>query len=98
VPELIKPALETVDHPDRSRYELTMDGRLVGHLRYTLHEGVITLIHTEVERAFAGRGLGRRLAKDALDDARARGLRVRPLCPFVVRFIRSHPAYQDLVV
>jgi uncharacterized protein len=37
------------------------------------------------------------LARFALDDARARGLRVRPDCPFVARFIRAHPEYQDLV-
>jgi predicted GNAT family acetyltransferase len=32
-----------------------------------------------------------------LDDIRARGMKVRPRCPFVARFIREHPQYADLV-
>jgi hypothetical protein len=34
----------------------------------------------------------------ALDDARERGLRVVPICPFVDDYVRRHPAYADLVV
>ncbi len=89
--------IETVDHPNRQRYEITVDGRLAGVALYELGKGEITLTHTEVDRAFSGRGLGRRLAADVLDDARARVLRVRPLCPFMARFIRSHPEYENLV-
>ena len=34
----------------------------------------------------------------ALDDIRARGLRLVPFCPFVRSYIRRHPDYADLVV
>jgi Predicted acetyltransferase len=87
----------TTDQPDRRRYELTVDGQLAGFVTYAIHEGRITLIHTEVEAAYSGRHLGDRLAGDVLDDARRRGLRVRPLCPFVASYIRSHPEYESLV-
>jgi predicted GNAT family acetyltransferase len=33
----------------------------------------------------------------ALDDIRARGLRVVPFCPFVAGYIRRHSEYADLV-
>ena len=89
--------LETVDHPDRRRYELTVDGQLAGSISYAIHEGRITLIHTEIEAAYSGQHLGQRLVRDVLDDARQRGLRVRPLCPFVASYIGSHPEYQALV-
>ncbi len=90
--------MEIVDRPDRRRYELTVDGDLAGFVQYSLESGVITLIHTEVKPAFGGRGLGGRLAKWVLDDARARASRVRPVCPLIAAYIRSHPGYQDLVV
>jgi uncharacterized protein len=32
-----------------------------------------------------------------LDDLRARGLALVPLCPFVADFITRHPEYADLV-
>ena len=44
------------------------------------------------------RGLGTALVTGALDDARARGLRVVPLCPFVDAFMRRHPEYADVAV
>ncbi len=90
--------VETVDRPDHRRYELTVDGVLAGWVTYRLSDRRITFIHTEVRPAYAGRGLAQRLAQDVLDDARARSLRVRPLCPYIASYIRAHPAYQDLVI
>ena len=96
-PEAPTAVVETVDRPDQRRYELTVDGTLAGWVTYALHGPRITFIHTEVLPAFTGRGLAQRLAQDVLDEARARGLRVRPLCPLIAAYVRSHPAYQDLV-
>ena len=89
--------VETVDHPERGRYELTVDSKLAGSLKYAIHDGQITLIHTEIDPAYAGRHLGQRLVRSVLDDVRARQLRVRPSCPFAASYIRAHPEYQDLV-
>ncbi len=58
---------------------------------------MITFTHTEVGDAFEGRGVGGQLARRALDDARARGLRVQPRCSFIRSWIDRHDDYQDLV-
>ena len=89
--------IETADHPERGRYELTVDAQLAGSLTYAIRDGQITLIHTEIDPAYAGKHLGQRLVRSVLDDARVRGLRVRPSCPFAASYIRAHPEYQDLV-
>ena len=62
-----------------------------------LAPGRITFVHTEVDDAYAGQGLGGKLARAALDDVRARGLAVRPDCPFIKGWIAKHPDYADLV-
>ena len=85
------------DNPEAHRYELFADGRRVGLAAYRLTPGVITFTHTEVDPDVEGQGLGGRLVRRALDDARARGLAVRPLCPFVADFIQRNPEYADLV-
>src|SRR3954468_18941818 len=69
------------DVPERHRYELTVGDQVAGISIYRLGDGVMTFEHTEVDAAFEGRGLGSRLAKFALDDVRARGLRIRIECP-----------------
>ena len=59
--------------------------------------GLVLLIHTEVAEAVEGQGLGSRLVRGALDDIRARGLKVAPVCPFVLSYLERHPEYADLV-
>ncbi|MDP9796109.1 putative GNAT family acetyltransferase [Catenuloplanes nepalensis] len=88
--------VEVRDNPGQHRYEVTADGELAGFAVYYLEGQRIVFIHTEVAVEYEGRGLGSRLARDALDDVRGRGLRVVPACPFFAKFIRTHPEYRDL--
>jgi len=85
------------DNPKRRRYEAYVDGVLAAYATYGLTPGGITFVHTMTEPAYEGHGVGSRLAEAALDDARARGLRVTPRCPFIAAYIERHPAYADLV-
>jgi len=89
--------LELRDNGDENRFEATIGGAVVAYATYRVLRGRIAVLHTEVDQAFAGRGVGRRLAQWLLDDIRARGLRVTPICPFTAAFIKRHPAYADLV-
>ncbi len=86
------------DNPDELRYELLVDGEVAGELRYRRRPDAVALIHTEVPQALEGHGYGGQLVEGALDDLRARGLKIVPICPFVVAFIEQHPEYGDLVV
>ena len=88
---------EVVDVPEKSRYELRLDGHLIGLAAYRRRDGRISFTHTEVDESCEGRGFGSRLAAAALDDARRQGLRVLPLCPFIAHYVERHPEYQELV-
>ena len=78
------------------RYELTINGT-TAFIDYTLDGERIALTHTEVPAALGGQGVGSKLVKGALDDVRARNLKVVPHCSFVKGYIDRHPDYQDLV-
>jgi predicted GNAT family acetyltransferase len=62
-----------------------------------LQPGRIAFIHTEVDNAFEGRGVGSIVVREALEDARRRGFEVLPFCPFVNSFIQEHREYLNLV-
>lgn len=85
------------DNPEELRYEVVVDGEVAGEIRYRRSPDRIVLVHTEVSPALEGQGLAGRLVAGALDDIGARGLRVVPICPFVLAYIRRHPEYDDLV-
>jgi len=53
--------------------------------------------HTFVPPALRGGGIASRLTEYALRYARDHGLKVRPTCPFVARYLRRHPEFQSLV-
>jgi predicted GNAT family acetyltransferase len=85
------------DKPTLSRYEIAVDGAVVGFVTYKRSPGQIAFIHTETEPGHKGEGLGSRLVRSVLDTARADGLAVLPFCPFVRGFIQRHREYAELV-
>jgi predicted GNAT family acetyltransferase len=89
--------IEVADAPDRDRYELSIDGEVVGFMTYRARPGLIAFIHTEVDERLQGQGLADRLIRFALEDARTRDLAVLPFCPFVKGFIERHREFRALV-
>jgi uncharacterized protein len=89
--------IDVADAPDRERYELSLDGEVVGSTTYRARPGLIAFLHTEIDERVRGRGLGDRLIRFALEDARARDLAVLPFCPFVKAFIEGHREFEALV-
>jgi predicted GNAT family acetyltransferase len=86
-----------VDVPEKGRFEVLIDGRVVGLASYHVDGGTMTLPHTEVDPSLGGRGIGTALVAGVLDAARDRGLHVLPYCSFVRHFIQQHPDTVDLV-
>ena len=84
------------DNPERQRFELAI-GNQMAVAEYRIKDGVVTFFHTEVPTALEGQGIATRLIKGALDEMRARGLKVVSRCSFVSHFLREHPDYRDLV-
>src|ERR1700722_19114629 len=89
--------IEVADAPDRDRYELSIDGEVVGFTVYRARPGLIALVHTRVYERLQARGFADRLIRFALEDARTRGLAVLPFCPFVKAFIERHREFETLV-
>ena len=89
--------IRVVDVPDRSRFEIRVDGEVAGFTEYRRRAGLIAFIHTLTDPRFEGRGLASQLVRTALTEARADGLSVLPFCPFVRAYIAGHTEYLDLV-
>lgn len=85
-----------IRNDSRSRFELEENG-VTAFASYVRAPGIVTVTHTEVPHEMREGGVGTRLVLGMLDDIRARGERVRPLCSFVRHVIAQHPEYADLV-
>ena len=90
--------MDVVHDEAASRFVVSIEGH-TAELQYErLPDGVLDLIHTEVPRALQGRRIGDALAVAAFDYARTAGVRVILTCPFLRRWIVSHPEQRDIVL
>ena len=80
------------------RYRLMFEDAEVGYSEYDLIAPASILIkHTEVSTQHEGKGFGSQLVRGMLDDIRAQGKTVLPICPYTLNYIRRHREYWDLV-
>ena len=89
--------LRLVRNDPRSRYEAWLGDTRAGVATFRESETSVTFIHTIVDEAFGGRGIGSRLAAFALDDTVGRGKRIIPRCPFIRAYLTDHPEYDEHV-
>jgi predicted GNAT family acetyltransferase len=88
--------LTVVRNDDRSRYEGRVKGELTTVIDFRRRGDVLTVTHTGTEPPWRGHGLASETTRQALEDVRAKGLRVHPVCPFTVDYFDQHPEVQDL--
>lgn len=77
-------------------YVLEQDGYR-GELTFTvLTPEKIIADHTRVDEALRGSGAANALVERLVTDARAEGVSIVPLCPFVNRWRARHPEASDV--
>lgn len=84
--------------PTKGRYVAKVEGVAAeGELTYSrANAHLIIADHTEVPEALRGRGIGLALATRLVEDARAEGVKIVPLCPYVSAGRRKHPDWNDV--
>ena len=81
---------DVIDNREAQQFEIHVDGE-TAFLAYQRSDSALTLVHIEVPERLRGQHLAERLVVVALDSARAAGLRIIPVCPFVRAYLRKHP-------
>jgi predicted GNAT family acetyltransferase len=90
--------ITVTDSAERERFEAHDEGgALLGVLTYQLTGGIIAYTHTRVEPEHEGHGVGSVLARTAMDDARAKGRTVVPICPFLGTWLDEHHEYDAIL-
>lgn len=83
--------VEVRRNEERARYEAVIDGGVIGLITYRKVDGVLALLHTEVDSAHEGQGIAGQIAKRALEDAAESGVLLNPVCPYVRNYLDRHP-------
>ncbi|MDR2231583.1 MAG: N-acetyltransferase [Tannerella sp.] len=75
-----------------------IDNEQAGLISY-LNEagGVMALEHTEVDDRFRGQSVGKIILLEIVDFARKNGLKIKPVCPFIVSMFKRYEDIRDVL-
>lgn len=88
------------DNGHKGRYVAHVAGEAdVGEMTFSrINDKLIIVDHTGVPDSLGGKGVGKALAENVVAEARAKGFRIVPLCPFLrAQFERHHPEWADVM-
>lgn len=88
--------ITVTDNRAANRFEARDGETLAGFADYLRTPELVAFVHTEVDPAFEGRGVGSLLARTAVESVQADGLRVLAVCPFIAGWLVRHPRYAGL--
>ncbi|MGU3437859.1 GNAT family N-acetyltransferase [Actinomycetes bacterium M1A6_2h] len=99
------PVTDVTNNSDQNRFELRLNGDLVGIVGYYEVEPkgrgrrapVVSFMHAVITEDFGHRGLAGVMVRSSLDRAREYGWKVRPVCTYVQRFVAENPEYRDVL-
>jgi predicted GNAT family acetyltransferase len=95
--EKAAPVVEREDKKSGGVYRVTVDGAVAEMTFSRASDKLIIIDHTEVPEALRGRRVGNILLERAIAEARERGAKIFPLCPFAAAQFRRHPEYRDVL-
>ncbi|MCO1660995.1 GNAT family N-acetyltransferase [Pseudonocardia humida] len=88
--------ITVTDNRTANRFEARAGETLAGFADYFRTSELVAFVHTEVDPAFEGRGVGSQLARTAVESVQTEGLRVLAVCPFIAGWLIRHPQYAHL--
>jgi len=91
-------AVELTRDDEQREFVARVEGRVAARAEFMQTPELVVFTHTETDPAFEGQGVASQLVRWALEDVRARGYLVLPVCPFVSAYLGRHQEqYADLV-
>jgi uncharacterized protein len=85
------------ENTESQTYDALLGDDIAGTLLYEKEGPRLVLTHTAVQPRYQHQGVATALIAGALDDIRAKGIKITIICPTVKTFIDAHPEYADLI-
>jgi predicted GNAT family acetyltransferase len=96
--ETAKPAISREDTPTGGRYVARIAGMPEAEMTFSkAGKDILIIDHTGVPKELGGMGVGKALVEFMVMDARAKGLKIVPLCPFTKATLQKHKEWQDIL-
>lgn len=88
--------MSVTDNTAKSRFELEESGE-VAYADYGLKDGVLSIKYVFAPEGLRGTGAAGRVMQGVVDAAKARNLKLLPICGYAASWLRKHKEYHDLM-
>ena len=78
------------------RFYLEENNTTLAELDYQLKNKTLLILHTEVDKNLAGKGVGRELVAAAVDYVRNNSLTINATCPYAKKVLDRTPEVADV--
>jgi len=86
------------DDPENGVFYIEQNGKIIAEMTYTwAGTDRIIIDHTQVDNSLKGQGVGKQLVTKAVEFARAKHIKIVPICPFAKRVLEQTPAFSDVL-
>jgi predicted GNAT family acetyltransferase len=89
--------IEIKFEPERNRTAAYDDGKEIGECVFSPSESLWIISHTVVADGYEGKGIAAGLVEKVVQEARNKGIKIFPLCPFAKKEFEKKPEYQDVL-
>lgn len=90
-------AMQIVFEPEHFRSAAYDGERRVGVAEFDAQDGRWVITHTEVDPAYGGQGIARRLIEVLIEAARSSGAKIVPVCSYAEKMMRGKEEYTDVL-
>ena len=89
--------MQIVFEPEHFR-SAAYDGETrIGVAEFDAQDGRWSITHTEVDPAYGGQGIARRLIEELIEAARRDGAKLVPVCSYAEKMMSGKAAYRDVL-
>lgn len=88
--------IKIIYEPENTRTAAYYDDKEVGECTYREEDNTWFAEHTFVNPDYSGRGIAKQLVEKLVEQARAKGKKIVPICSYVVREFEKNPEYADV--
>lgn len=89
--------IDIVYEPQQDRAAAYDGDTNIGESTYSKADNIWIINHTFVEGKYGGQGIATKLVAKLVEEARAQGVKIIPLCPFAHREFKLKKEYADVL-
>lgn len=72
-------------------------GKLIGECEFDPSEKMWAIFHTGVREAYEGKGIARKLVLKVIEAARAKGVKISPICSYAKKMMAGKEEFKDVM-